>query len=75
MATPFEKLAQSLEQLIHGWQRTNFPFLMNVMLASGGYSWMIIPVEFRNESVGIEQVSIDQDIFEFAEFLAKLIRN
>ncbi|WP_318348021.1 hypothetical protein [Aquipluma nitroreducens] len=26
MATPFEKLAQSLEQLIHGWQRTNFPF-------------------------------------------------
>jgi Fic family protein len=28
-------------------------FLMNVMLASGGYSWMIIPVEFRNESVGI----------------------
>lgn len=25
MATPFEKLAQSLEQLIHGWQRTNFP--------------------------------------------------
>lgn len=53
MATLIEKLAQSLEQLIHGWQRTNFPFLMNVMLASGGYSWMIIPVEFRNESVGI----------------------
>jgi len=24
MATPFEKLAQSLEQLIHGWQRTKF---------------------------------------------------
>jgi len=26
MATPFEKLAQPLEQLIYGWQRTNFPF-------------------------------------------------
>ena len=24
MAIPFEKLAQSLEQLIHGWQQTNF---------------------------------------------------
>jgi len=37
---------------------------------------MIIPVELRNEYLSaLEQASVDQDIFEIAEFLAKLIRN
>jgi Fic family protein len=27
-------------------------FLMNVMLAAGGYSWTVIPVERRNEYMG-----------------------
>ncbi|MDD2307010.1 MAG: hypothetical protein PHP53_20065 [Prolixibacteraceae bacterium] len=76
MATPFEKLAQSLEHLIYEWQRINFGFLKNAMLASGGNSWMIIPVKLRNEYLSaLEQVSVDQDISEFAEFLVKLIRN
>lgn len=51
-------------------------FLMNAMLASGGYAWTIIPVELRNEYLSaLEQASVDQDISKFAKFLAKLIRN
>ena len=47
-------------------------FLMNVMLASGGYLWTVIPVESRNEyMLALEKASIEQDILPFTEFIAK----
>jgi hypothetical protein len=49
-------------------------FLMNLMFASGGYSWLIIPVEKRNEYMeALESASVDQDISKFANFIASLI--
>lgn len=50
-------------------------FLMNVMLAAGGYPWLIIPVERRNEYMeALESASVDQDIAPFTKFLADLIK-
>lgn len=49
-------------------------FLMNVMLASGGYPWTIIPVEQRNAYMtALEAVSVDRNIVPFTKFLAKLV--
>jgi hypothetical protein len=49
-------------------------FLMNTMLASGGYPWTVIPVEERNEYMAaLEEASVDGNIGPFAEFLAKLV--
>ena len=49
-------------------------FLMNVMLASGGYPWTIVPVEKRNDYMAtLESASVDQDIKPFTLFLARLI--
>ena len=50
-------------------------FLMNIMLASGGYSWTVIPVEKRNEYMNaLERASVDQDILLFSRFMAKLVQ-
>jgi len=50
-------------------------FIMNAMLASGGYPWTIIPVEKRNEYMAaLERASIDQDIVGFARFIATLVQ-
>jgi len=47
-------------------------FLMNIMLASGGYSWTIIPVESRNDYMyALEKASVEQNILPFTEFIAK----
>lgn len=49
-------------------------FLMNVMLASGGYRWTIIPVEKRNEYMSsLEAASVKNDIVPFARFLGELV--
>jgi Fic family protein len=49
-------------------------FLMNTMLASGGYPWTVIPVEERNEYMAaLEEASVDGNIGPFAEFLARLV--
>ncbi|MCU7549873.1 Fic family protein [Chitinophagaceae bacterium LB-8] len=49
-------------------------FLMNVMLASGGYPWTVIPVEARATYMeALESASVGQDIKPFAKFLEYLV--
>jgi Fic family protein len=50
-------------------------FLMNVMLASGGYPWTVIPVGDRNAYMSaLERASVGEDIVPFSDFLAGLVR-
>ncbi len=49
-------------------------FLMNAMLASGGYPWTIVPVDRRNEYMAaLESASAGGDIIPFTKFLASLL--
>ena len=51
-------------------------FLMNLMLASGGYPWTIIPVDQRQRYMqSLESASVEQNIKPFAEFLALLVES
>jgi len=48
-------------------------FLMNLMLASGGYPWTVIPVEERKAYMhALEKASVNQKIELFAKFLGYL---
>jgi len=48
-------------------------FLMNLMLASGGYPWIVVPLERRDDyMVALESASVGGDIRPFAELLANL---
>lgn len=48
---------------------------MNLMLASGGYSWTVIPLDQRNSYVAaLERASVEEDIVPFTDFLAELVR-
>jgi hypothetical protein len=50
-------------------------FLMNLMLASGGYQWTVIPVEKRTEYMdSLEKASVKQDISDFTRFIAGLMK-
>ena len=50
-------------------------FLMNAMMASGGYPWTVIPVGERNAYLNtLEKASVGQDIVPFSDFLAVLVR-
>lgn len=50
-------------------------FLMNLMLASAGYPWTVIPVENRKAYMeALEKASVGEDIVPFADFLAGLVR-
>lgn len=50
-------------------------FLMNVMLASGGYPWTVISLTNRKKYMeALEKASVEQDISAFVEFLARLVR-
>lgn len=50
-------------------------FLMNLMLASGGYPWTVISVEDRNRYMqALESASVGTDIEPFATFLAELVQ-
>ncbi len=50
-------------------------FLMNAMLASGGYPWTVIRVRDRNAYLrALDSASIDMDISPFSVFVAKRVR-
>jgi Fic family protein len=50
-------------------------FLMNAMLASGGYLWTVIRVEDRTPYLtALDRASIDLDISPFAAFIAERVR-
>lgn len=50
-------------------------FVMNAMLASGGYPWTVIRVEDRDAYLAtLESASVDQDIEPFARFLSERVR-
>ena len=50
-------------------------FLMNAMLASGGYPWTVIRVRDRNAYLSaLDSASIDMDINPFCAFVAERVR-
>ena len=51
-------------------------FLMNVMMAAGGYPWIVIPVGDRSRYMSaLERASVGTDIAPFADFLAGLTKH
>jgi fido (protein-threonine AMPylation protein) len=49
-------------------------FLMNAMLASGGYPWTVVPLKERNAYMAaLEEASVRQNIKPFTDFLAHLV--
>jgi Fic family protein len=50
-------------------------FLMNVMLAAGGYPWTVVPLDRRDAYMAaLEDASVGQNIVPFAQFLGSLVR-
>ena len=50
-------------------------FLMNAMLASGGYPWLTIPIHQRDAYMAaLEQASVNEHIAPFATFLGQLVQ-
>jgi hypothetical protein len=51
-------------------------FLMNLMLASGGCPWTVVPVERRYDYLkALEAASVGQNIRPFSEFLGRLVKD
>lgn len=51
-------------------------FLMNLLLAAGGYPWTVIPVEKRDAYMAaLEEASVGQNIEPFCDFLAGLVED
>ncbi len=49
-------------------------FVMNLMLASGGYPWVVVPVERRSEYMeALKAASVHQNIEPFTKFIASLL--
>lgn len=50
-------------------------FLFNTMLASGGYSWTVIPVVEQDiYMAALEKASVNGDMTDFAKFLGELVK-
>lgn len=48
-------------------------FILNAMLASGGYNWTVVPVEKRKEYMSaLEKASVQEDISDFTRIIAEL---
>lgn len=51
-------------------------FLMNIMLASGGYPWTVVPLGQRESYMdALEQASVNHNIVPFTDFLARLVKD
>lgn len=49
-------------------------FLMNAMLSSGGYNWVVVPVSRRQEYMkALEKASVQGDISDFTKIIASLL--
>ena len=49
-------------------------FIMNLMMAAGGYSWTVVPVERRGEYMeALETASVELNITPFTKLLASLL--
>jgi hypothetical protein len=45
------------------------------MLVTGGYDWVVIPTERRDEYMSaLEVASVDNDITKFCEFIFSLLK-
>jgi Fic family protein len=50
-------------------------FLMNLMMASGGYPWTVIPIEDRKiYKEALEKASVGEDTVPSGEFLSGLVK-
>ena len=50
-------------------------FILNAMLASGGYNWTVIPIERRKEYMkALERASVEGNIVDFTSTIASLIK-
>lgn len=50
-------------------------FLLNAMMAGGGYPWLVVPVdEWDAYMAALETASVEGDIVPFTKFLAKLMK-
>jgi hypothetical protein len=51
-------------------------FLMNLLLAAGGYPWTVIPLEKRDDYMAaLEEASVGQNIEPFVDFLADVVED
>ena len=51
-------------------------FLMNVMLAGGGYPWTVIPFDARFDYMAaLEEASVKKNIEPFAGLIADFVQN
>lgn len=49
-------------------------FIMNFMMASGGYSWAVVPEDRRDEYMqALESASVNEDIIPFTRFISSLL--
>jgi Fic family protein len=71
-------LARSLRIRIHPYMDGNGRmgrFLMNLMMASGGYPWTVIPVGDRKIYIeALEKASVGEDTVPFGDFLYGLVK-
>ena len=50
-------------------------FVMNSQLVTGGYPWVVVPVEQRQEYMAaLEKASVEEEIGDFARFVGRLMK-